>query len=387
MNTYDFETVIPRRGTDSLKWSGRENELPMWVADMDFATAPEVLAAIQDRAAHGIFGYSVLGEAWYDAYIGWWQRRHGLTMERSWLLFCTGVIPAISSLIRALTAPGEGVVLQPPVYNMFFHCIERNGRRAAENPLRYENGSYSVDFEDLERCLAAPENTLMLLCSPHNPVGRIWDRETLERIGALCRRYGVTVISDEIHCDLTEPGRDYVPFASVSDCCRDNSITCLAPTKTFNLAGIKTAAVAVADPALRERVRRALDNDGVAEANAFAVPAAVAAFNHGAPWLDALRRHISQNRARTGAFLARELPEVSLVPGEATYLLWLDFGRSTGKLGPWLRREAGLWLSPGGAYGRQGENFLRMNIACPRATLEEGLERLRTGLQRYDWDR
>ena len=381
---YDFNTVIDRKNTNCVKWDLCPGELPMWVADMDFQTAPEILDAIRRRAEHGVFGYSILPDEWYDAYIGWWRERHGLEMERDWLVFCTGVVPAISSAVRKLTTPNENVVIQTPVYNVFFNSIVNNGCRVLENPLIYRDGAYSMDFDDLEAKLAEPQTTLMILCNPQNPVGKIWDAETLERVGALCAKHHVTVISDEIHCDLTEPGRGYVPFASLSPVCRDNSITCIAPTKTFNLAGMQSAAVCIPNPVLRHKVWRALNTDEIAEPGAFAVPAAVAAFTEGGRWLDALREHISANRRRVGEFLRTELPQVHLVPGEATYLLWLDFGFPTGEFQRFLRREAGLYLSAGEAYGKTGENFLRLNVACPGETLEEGLRRLKRGLELWE---
>ena len=234
---YDFDTPINRKNTNSLKWDVKENELPMWVADMDFATAPEIREAIEKRASHGIFGYTVIPDEWYGAYIGWWKTRHSLEIKEDQLIFCTGVIPAISTAVRKLTTPAEKVLIQTPVYNIFFNSILNNGRVVLENPLKYTGGNYEMDFDDLERKLSDPQTTLMLLCNPQNPGGKIWDKATLERVGELCYENNVTVLSDEIHCDLIDPGKNYVPFASVSEKCRENSITCIAPTKAFNLAG------------------------------------------------------------------------------------------------------------------------------------------------------
>lgn len=253
---YDFDKLTDRRGTGSLKWDVPHGELPMWVADMDFETAPEIIRALQERAVHGIFGYHVVTEDWYEAYRSWWERRHQLEMEKEWLIFCTGVVPAISSTVRKLTTVGENVLIQTPVYNIFFNSIRNNGRNVLESPLVYKNGEYSIDFADLEEKLADPQTTLMLLCNPHNPIGKIWDSETLARIGELCGKHHVLVLSDEIHCDLTDPEYRYIPFASVSRACRDNSITCLAPTKAFNLAGLQTAAVMVPNPVLRHKLNR-----------------------------------------------------------------------------------------------------------------------------------
>ena len=264
---YDFDTITDRRGTDSLKWDVKENELPMWVADMDFKAAPEIIDAMNKRLSNGVFGYSVIPDEWYDAYIKWWKERHGFEIYRDWLIFCTGVIPAISSTVRKLATADENVVVQTPVYTGFFTSIKNNGCRILESPLRYENGRYSMDLEDLEKKLSDPQTSLMILCNPHNPIGIIWDRDTLAHIGMLAQKYNVTVISDEIHCDLTEPGEGYVPFASVSDICREVSITCIAPTKTFNLAGLQTAAVCIPNAALRHKIWRALHGDAEAQAD------------------------------------------------------------------------------------------------------------------------
>ena len=315
---YDFDTVIDRSNTGSLKWDVKENELPMWVADMDFRTAPEIIDAISKRVEHGIYGYSVMPDEWYSAYTDWWEKRHGLVMEREGLIFCTGVVPAISSVVRKLTTPGEKVLIQTPVYGVFFNCILNNGRQVLENPLSYRDGEYSIDFEDLEKKLSDPQTSLMILCNPHNPVGKIWDRETLAKIGSLCRKYSVAVLADEIHCDLTNPHCEYVPFASVNQECREISITAIAPTKTFNLAGLQTSAVYVHDKVLRHRVWRGLNTDEVAEPNAFAVTAAVAAFTRGGEWLEELRQYIAENKAIVSEFLERELPQVKSVPSQAT---------------------------------------------------------------------
>lgn len=405
---YDFDTVIDRRFTHCLKWDVAEGELPMWVADMDFATAPEVRQAIERRAAHGIFGYQDVSEEWYRAYIGWWKRRHGLTIEKDWLIFCTGVVPAISSMVRKLTTPAEKVLIQTPVYNIFFNSILNNGRQVLESPLSYDGEQYRIDFADLEEKLADPQTSLMILCNPHNPTGKIWSREELAHIGELCDKYHVTVISDEIHCDLTDPGCSYVPFASVSETCKKISITCMAPTKAFNLAGIQTAAVAAADETLRHKVWRGLNTDEVAEPNAFAVDAAVAAFTEGEPWLEELREYLSRNKKFVRDFIKQEIPQIHVVPSEATYLLWLDCGRllgnentdygigkhtlpepadpqktrlqTAGDLARVIRERTGLYLSAGGQFGGNGNQFLRMNTACSRTILEDGLKRLKSGV-------
>ena len=383
---YDFDKPVERRNTHSLKWDVKENELPMWVADMDFQTAPEILTAIQKRAAHGVFGYSIVPEEWYQAYKGWWGRRHGFSMEKDWLIFCTGVVPAISSMVRKLTTVGENVLIQTPVYNIFFNSIVNNGRNVVESPLRYDGNTWQMDFEDLERKLSDPQTALMILCNPHNPVGRIWSGEELGQVGELCRKYHVTVISDEIHCDLTAPGQEYVPFASVSESCRDNSITCIAPTKAFNLAGLQTAAVAVPDSNLRHKVWRSLNTDEVAEPNSFAVEAAVAAFTEGEAWLDALREYIQENKNFVEDYLKKEVPQIRPVSSQATYLMWLDCRNMQGcatEFAQYLRERTGLYLSEGHQYGESGSSFIRMNIACPKSRLEDGVKRLAEGVRDY----
>lgn len=383
---YDFDSVTDRRGTDSLKWDVKENELPMWVADMDFKAAPEILDAVRERLDHGVMGYPVIPENWYDAYINWWNDRHGFRMKKEGLIFCIGVIPAVSSMIRAFTKPGSGVLIQPPVYNCFFNIIRGNGRVIKENPLLYKDGAYEMDFDDLDRKMSDPETSLMILCNPQNPTGRIWGKDELKRVGELARKHGVTVVSDEIHCDLTEPGKCYIPFGSASDVCADVGISCIAPTKTFNLAGLKTAAVYVSNPEIRAKVKQAFDTDELSEANSFATVSAIAAFEKGAAWLEELLKYVSENRRVTEDFLIKEIPQIKAVRGEATYLIWLDLSGLKGdveKFGTFLRSKTGLFLSPGRIFGDQGKSFLRMNIACPRSVLMEGLTRLKNGVEEW----
>ena len=432
--TFDFDKLVDRRGTDSYKWAVKDGELPMWVADMDFETAPCVREAIERRAAHGVFGYNVVPEEWYEAYQNWWETRHHFMIEKDWLIFCTGVVPALSSIVRKMTTVGENVLILTPVYNIFFNSIMNNGRNVVQCPLRYRPGvgknggvagghakavdsseketgghaetagsseketdghaiipdaimmadqEYVIDFKALEAALSNPQTTMMILCNPHNPVGRIWTRQELAKIGELCKKHHVLVVSDEIHCDLTDPGREYVPFASVSDTCRENSITCIAPTKTFNLAGMQTAAVFVSDPVIRYKVWRGLNTDEVAEPNTFACGVAVAAFSNGAPWLDALREYLAENKRIVREYLEDKLPRVHLVPSEATYLLWLDcrnYTKDSVELAEFIRKKTGLFVSDGAEYGKAGEPFLRLNVACPRERLTDGLSRLREGL-------
>ena len=378
--TYDFDTAPDRRGTDAVKWMVGENELPMWIADMDFDAAPEIKAALQRRLDRGAFGYGDVTDDWYDAYIGWWKTRHGFEMKKEGLVFCTGVVPAISSAVRKLTTPAEKAVILTPVYNIFYNSVLNNGRVTLPCPLQNDGGVYSIDFGRLEAAFADPQTSLLIFCNPHNPVGKIWERETLAQVGTLAKRYGVTVLSDEIHCDLTAPGRGYVPFAAAGDDCREVSVTCIAPTKAFNLAGIQTAAVYAENPFLRHKIWRALNTDEVAEPNAFAVPAAVAAFTEGGPWLDALRAYLWENRRLAERFLADHLPELTVTKGEATYLLWLD-GTACGipDLAEYIRKRSGLLLSGGAQYGAT-DAFLRMNLATSRALVRDGLERLQRAI-------
>ena len=381
--TYNFDELIDRRNTNSYKWNVKENELPMWVADMDFKTAPCVIEALEKRVAHGVFGYADLPDEWYEAYIGWWKNYHDFEIKKDWLVFTTGVIPAISTTVRKFTTPAEKVVVQTPVYNMFFNSIVNNGRVVLENPLKFDGKNYEIDFEDLEEKLSDPLTTLMILCNPHNPVGKIWNREELARIGELCKKHHVMVLSDEIHCDLTAPGKEYVPFASVSETCRDISITAIAPTKTFNIAGLQTAAVVAPNKGIRNRIWRALNTDEVAEPSAFAVDVAVAAFNEGRQWNLELRQYIQENKDITEKYLNEHLPKVRMISKDATYLLWLDVSAYTDDseaLADFIREKTGLFVSTGVIYRGDGYRFLRLNVACPKERLMDGLNRLETGL-------
>lgn len=375
---FDFDSVVDRRNTNSCKWDVGENELPMWIADMDFRTAPAIIDEIEKRAAHGIYGYCDVPDEWYDAYIGWWDRRHGVKFGKDDLIFCTGVVPAISSIVRKLTTPAEKVVMLTPVYNIFFNSVVNNGRVVSESRLVRRDGRYYIDFDDLESKLCDPQASMMIMCNPHNPVGRIWSGEELAKVGELCKKYGVTVISDEIHCDLTDPGCNYTPFAAASDICREIGITCIAPTKTFGIPGIQTAAVAVSDPFLRHKVWRGLNTDEVAEPNAFAVGAAVAAFSHGEEWLDALREYVAANKAHVRKFISENIPQITVTDSDATYLLWLDCEKlgDSAYVASFIREKTGLYLCAGRQYGDGGEHFLRMNLACPRSIVDDGLDRL-----------
>ena len=382
----NFDKVVNRRGTGSLKWDVADNELPMWVADMDFPTAPCITDAILKKAKSGVFGYQVVPDEWYKTIINWWRSRHRFKIDKSWLCFTTGVVPAITSCVKRLTNIGDNVVVLTPAYDIFFHSIENTGRHTLECPLVYKWKKYSIDFDDLEAKLANPLTTLMILCNPHNPIGKVWVKQELAKIGELCAKHGVTVISDEIHCDLTEPDTHYVPFASASPICKDISVTAISASKAFNIAGMQSAAVFVPNERLRNTVVRGLNSDEVAEPNSFACEATIAAFNEGGEWLNELRAYISQNRKIVGDYLAKYLPQVKLVSQEATYLLWVDCAKisdDTEKLCNYIREQTGLYLNCGSKYRGNGRYFIRLNVACPRKTLLDGLNRLKEGIEKY----
>jgi len=381
---YDFDTPVERRNTGCYKWDiiGKD-ELPMWVADMDFRTAPEILDAMKKRLDHGVFGYNIMPDEWYDSYISWWRRRHGLVFSKDELIFCTGVITALSSVIRKLSTPAEKILIQTPVYNHFMTSILNNGRNIVTNELVYSNGKYSIDFEDLEKKLSDRQTTMMILCNPQNPTGNIWTKEELAKIGALCKKYNVIVLSDEIHCDVTTPGFQYTPFASVDDVCKYNSVTFVAPTKAFNLAGLQTSAVIVYNEFLKNKIDRAFNTDEVAEPNTFAVTAAVSAFTDGEAWLEEMRAYVAENRKVVADFLKSELPSLHLVESNATYLLWIDCSAAyAGNVVPaeHIRKTSGLYVIGGKTYGDMSEKFIRMNIACPRSLLLDGLRRLKAAI-------
>lgn len=383
---YDFNVIENRRNTDSLKWDIAENELPMWVADMDFQTLPQVKEALKKRADSGIYGYSIVPDCWYEAIQGWWSRRHNFNFNREWLIFCTGVVPAITCAVKRLTNHGDNVLVQTPVYNIFFHSIENTGRHVLENQLSYVDGEYQIDFNDLEKKLKNPLTTMMILCNPHNPVGKVWSKNELTRIGELCKKYNVVVLSDEIHCDLTAPGTSYTPYASASEECKENSVTCIAASKTFNLAGLQSAAVMIPNQRIREIMERGLNSDEIAEPNAFAIDGVVAAFNHGDQWVDELRNYIQENKNISQEFIRKEIKELRIVHQEATYLLWVDCSAITddsSELCDFIRQKTGLYISKGTEYRGDGNEFIRINLACPKATVMEGLSRLKSAINEY----
>lgn len=377
---YHFDDPIDRTHTDCIKWDTAEpGVLPMWIADMDFKAAPAIQQTLEKRVAHGIFGYTHTPQRFYDAIIGWWNKRHGFAPHPDWLIPVTGVVPALSVIIRALTDPGDKVLLQPPVYNHFFASIAHCDRQAVQNNLRLHNGVYEFDYEDLDAKASDPAVKLLLLSNPHNPVGRVWTTEELLRIGEICLRHNVVVVSDEIHSDLVYDPHRHIPFASLGHDYALRSITVSSPTKTFNIAGLQAAYLFSENAAFREQVRHILDMQEMTLLNPFAIESLVAAYEQGEHWLESLKTYLAANFTYLTDFCRSHLPQIQVIPLQATYLVWLD-GRSvipsSADFADKLLREQRLWLSPGTLYGDAGEGFLRLNIACPRPLLEEGLVRL-----------
>ena len=384
---YDFDKTIDRTNTFSLKWDVKHGELPLSLGDMDFEVAPEITEAIVKRANHGVFGYAIVPDEWSDAIISWWKHRHNFEIDKSWLQFCTGVVPAISSSVKRITNHGDRVAVLTPAYDIFYHSIENAGRTVAECRLVYDGKKYAIDFSSLEEILSHPLTTMLIFCNPHNPTGNIWTRDEIKRVGKLCRKYGVTVLSDEIHCDLTMPSYEYTPFASASSECAEVSVTCVAASKAFNLAGMQSAAVIVPNKLLREKVVRGLNSDEVAEPNCFATVSTTAAFNCGGEWLDALKKYLAANRKFAEEYLGKKLPKAHAVEANATYMFWVDCGaftNNTYELCAFLRENTGLIVSPGGQYRGDSFKFVRMNLACSRERLTEGLDRFVRGVKAYE---
>ena len=387
----DFDRLTDRRGTDCLKYDfaaerGYPAEvLPFWVADMDFPAPEPVVKALEQRARHGIFGYTNIKEDYREILARWFEKRHGWQVEGEWLSITPGVVFGICTAIRAFTEPGEGVLICPPVYYPFAASIKANGRKLVESPLVEKDGHYEIDFQDFEQKIVANEVKLFVLCSPHNPVGRVWSRQELEQVAAICQKHQVLVVADEIHQDFVRPGHRHTVFASLGAEVSDFTITCTSPSKTFNLAGLQISHIFISNESLRRRFRHELEAVGYGEPNAMAEVAAKAAYGQGEPWLTELLSYLEENLRRTRAFLAENLPQVKLIEPEGTYLLWLDC-RGTG-LSPEEQDEAivqrgRIWLDEGRIFGKGGEGFQRINMACPWAILEEGLKRLAFALKK-----
>jgi cystathionine beta-lyase len=379
---YNFDDVISRKNTNSYKWDTVKNEgiLPMWVADMDFRTAQPIIDALVQRAEHGIFGYANVPEVYYDAVVNWFSKRHNFVFNKKWLLYTIGVVPALSAIIRALTVSGDKVMVQSPVYNCFFSSILNNDCEIVSNDLIYQNGTYLIDFADLEVKARDPKVKLFLLCSPHNPVGRVWKKEELERVGEICIRNNVLVVSDEIHCDLVYRGNTHIPFASINEHFLKHSVTCTAPSKSFNLAGLQVANILAADDAIRKRINKALNINEVCDISPFAIEAVLAAYMEGEEWLDQLKQYLYDNYLYLKDFFSENLKQFPVLELEATYLVWVDCSadhKSSQLLTKMLLEEQRLFLNEGTIYGSGGEMFLRINIACPKTVLMDGLNRFK----------
>ena len=372
---YNFDEPVVRRGTNCVKWDETADPdiIPMWVADMDFRVAPAIQKALEDRVAHGVFGYNIVPESYYEAVISWFRRRHQWEISRESILYTTAVVPAVSCVIKALTMPGEKVLILSPAYNCFFSSIRNNGCEVLESPLASE---FKVDWQDFEQKCADEKTTLFLLCNPHNPCGRVWTRDELQRMYDICHRHGVTVISDEIHCELIMPGYEFVPFGTVTDDC----VVMNSPSKNFNTAGLQIANIICTNPEWRRRIDRAININEVCDVNPFGIVALQAAYNDSEDWLDALNLYLWENYKTLCDFFAREMPQLKVTRLEGTYLVWVDhsaLGISTDEFFNRLLNEGRVWVSAGTMYGPQtGEGFIRINIACPRSQLNEALRRI-----------
>ncbi|MEZ0246425.1 MAG: MalY/PatB family protein, partial [Methylophilaceae bacterium] len=365
--SFDFDRIIPREGTSALKYDGRtayfgtSDVQPLWVADMDFAAPEAVTHALIARATHPIYGYTLPPESVYDALIGWMKKRHAWVIEREWIVLVPGVVPSLNAVAMALTEPDEGVIVQPPVYFPFFSAATKTGRRLVQNPLKLDNGRYSIDFEHLEQC--AQEARLLLLCSPHNPVGRVWQREELTQVLDIARRHDLTILADEIHADLIYPEYRHHALATLTDDTA-NIVTAVAPSKTFNIPGLGLSALIIPDSARRTRINQVLDMVHMTAGNPFSLTAFEAAYREGAPWLESLMAYLQKTRDEAARYIELELPRIKLIPAEGTYLLWLDcreLGMRDDELKRFMIHEAGLGLSPGIAFGMGGSGFMRMN--------------------------
>lgn len=380
-----FDEVIDRKGTHSQKYDMKEamgkpaDILPLWVADMDFQTPETVREALAKAAAHGIFGYSDTDAAYDEAVCQWISRHFGWDIRKEWLMETPGVVFAIALAIRAFTKEGEGVLIQQPVYYPFGNMIRRNGRRVVNAPLVFRNGRYEMDYEDLENKIRGEHIRLMIFCSPHNPVGRVWSIEELEKLARLCEYYDVIIVSDEIHCDFTYPGVKHHMLASLSDSWAKRVITCTAPSKTFNLAGLQVSNLIIPDERLRKAMKTEMSRTGYSTLNQMAIVACEVAYRTGEDWLRELKAYLKDNLDYMTAFIKEKIPQIEVIQPEGTYLVWMDFrkmGMTGEELEDFLDNEAGIWLDNGTMFGPEGEGFARINIACPRATLSEALDRL-----------
>lgn len=379
---YNFDEEVERRATGCVKWdeSPSADVIPLWVADMDFKAAPAILDAVKRRAAHGVFGYTVVEEDYYEAIISWFQRRHKWSIQREEILYTTGVVPAMSVAIKALTMPGEKVLILSPDYNCFFSSVRNNGCEVLETALKRVGDTFEVDWADFEVKCSDEKTTVFLLCNPHNPCGRVWTKAELERMNDICLKYSVKVVSDEIHCELIMPGYKFQPFAAVSDNCRQNSVILNSPSKSFNIAGLQAANIICAQPEWRRRLDRAININEVCDLNPFGPVALKAAYNESEEWIDELNQYLWKNYCFLRDFIEERLPQWKLCRLEGTYLPWVDIsamGITAQQLCDRLLNEAKVWINPGTMYGPQtGEGYVRFNIATQRGRLEEALKRI-----------
>lgn len=378
---YNFDEVINRSGTNSVKWDlCTEDVLPMWVADMDFKTAPEITAALTRTVATGIYGYTLVPEQFYDAVIFWWQSQHSISLKKEWLLAAPGVLPSLSAIIRIFVKPGENVILQTPVYNHFFSTLENCGCTILQNDLTWENETYHINFSDLEEKASQPDTKLLLISNPHNPLGRVYTRAELEKICEICSKYNVIVVSDEIHSDLVFGTIKHTPFASVASSYNITAITCGSPCKTFNMSGLPISYIISQDCNVLNKIKKQLDTQETLYPNLFAINALIAAYNHGGDWVKELKNYLFLNYEFLCTYVKQNMANLKVVPLQATYLVWIDcssLNNNSEELSQLLIKEQKLWLNPGTMYGNSGEGFLRINIACPQELLAEGLERLK----------
>jgi cystathionine beta-lyase len=388
--TYDFDAVTDRRNTNSLKWDfaverGRPADvLPLWVADMDFPAPAPVLDALRQAVDHGIFGYSDTKEDYDHAVSSWFKDRFGWEPQPEWLVKTPGVVYALAMAVRALTQPGDSVLIQPPVYYPFFSVIQDNDRQVVESPLVYENGSYRIDFDDFEQKITEHDVKLFLLCSPHNPVGRVWTEEELRQIGTICQRHHVFVVSDEIHCDFAFAEHPHAVFPAAVPELAERSIVCTAPSKTFNLAGLQTSNIWIPDKKVRAAFRKEIDRTGYSQLNTLGLVACQAAYASGGEWLDQCKAYLRSNLDFLRDFLAQHLPELKLVEPEGTYFAWLDcsqLGLSKQELNDLITNRAKLWLDAGHIFGGGADQFQRVVLACPRTTLEQALTQLEQAIR------
>ncbi len=380
----DFDRLTERRGTLSYKWDVKCDELPMWVADMDFEAPEPVKREICAIAEHGIYGYSTTPNEYFDAVRDFSLRRHGVAYSTSDMIYSSGVVAALSSMVRRFSLPAEYVLIQAPVYNIFYNSIVNNGRRVLSSDLVYSDGGYSIDFSDLERKMSLPEVSMMILCNPHNPVGKVFSKEELLRIGELAEKNGVVVISDEIHRDFIRPGVPYTPFAAAGEVCRKNSVSCISASKTFNIAGLQSACLVAENPSLRYRAWRGVNTDEVGEPNIFAIRANIAAYTECDEWVDRLVEYVYENRRIAESYINDKIPGLFAIHADATYLLWIDISSVSDDSVDFcerLRLATGLYLSDGAEYGEPGRRFVRMNLATQRGRVLDGLERLARGVE------